>query len=170
VALLGAEYDTMDRTGQVTETVDVSEVTPEALAAALPQFRGSILQKPPAFSAIKKGGKRLYELARQGETVEVEARPVQVDRLELVAEDEDGRPLEWPHFGLEIECGGGTYVRSLISDLARAAGSRAHMTALRRTKQGPFLLKHCLEKDLWRSDPEAICAHLVQRSGGDGQG
>lgn len=155
----------MDRTGQVTETVDISHLTPQVLAEALPQFRGAILQKPPAFSAIKKGGKRLYELARQGESVEVEARPVQVDRLELLMEDEDGRPLEWPYFGLVVECGGGTYVRSLISDLARAAGARAHMTALCRTKQGPFLLEHCLEEAKWRTDPEAIVAHLVQSSG-----
>ena len=166
MALLGSEYDTMDRTGQVTETVDVAGLTPAALEAVLPQFRGASMQKPPAFSAIKKGGKRLYELARQGEQVEVEARPVQVDRLELLMEDEDGAPLEWPHFGLDIECGGGTYVRSLISDMARAAGTRAHMTALRRTKQGPFQLRHCLEEDKWRTDPEAIVAHLV-RGGGE---
>ncbi len=160
----------MDRTGQVTETVDVSHITPEALEGALPAFRGAILQKPPAFSAIRKGGKRLYELARKGKVVEVEARPVQVDRLELAAVDEDGQPLAWPRFGLEIESGGGFYVRSLISDLARAVGGRAHMTSLRRTKQGPFLLKHCLEEEKWRNDPEAIVAHLVLRSSSEGEG
>ncbi len=163
VGLLGAEYDTMDATGKVTETVDVSHVTPELLAGVLGAFRGNIMQRPPAFSALRKGGKRLYELARQGEVVETEPRPVQIDRLELVpAEDEAGQVLPWPYFGLEIECQGGTYVRSLISDLARAVGARAHMTHLVRTKQGPFLIENCLPFETWKVDPEAIVQALVK--------
>ena len=151
VGLLGSEYDTMDSTGQITETVDV----------ALGAFRGNIMQRPPAFSALRKNGKRLYELARKGEIVEVEPRPVQVDLLNLVpAEEEAGQVLPWPHFGLEIECQGGTYVRSLISDLARAVGARAHMTALVRTKQGPFFLTDCVPEEVWRNDAEAIVRSL----------
>ena len=163
VGLLGSEYDTMDSTGQITETVDVAHVTPEALDAALGAFRGNIMQRPPAFSALRKNGKRLYELARKGEVVEVEPRPVQVDLLNLVpAEEETGQVMPWPHFGLEIECQGGTYVRSLISDLARAVGARAHMTALLRVKQGPFYLKDCLPEETWKTDAEAIVRHLVK--------
>ena len=153
----------MDSTGKVTETVDISHVTSEQLEAALPAFRGNIMQRPPVFSALKKNGKKLYELARQGEVVEVEPRPVQIDRLELVPAEEEGggQVLPWPHFGLEIECQGGTYVRSLISDLARAVDARAHMTALVRTKQGPFFLKDCLAVEKWKTDPEAIVKHLL---------
>ena len=157
VGLLGTEYDTLDRTGQPTETVDISHITTAKLQEALAGLRGSIMQRPPAFSAIRKGGKRLYELARKGEMVEAEPRPVQIDRLELLPEDE----YSLPSFGLEIECGGGTYVRSLISDIARSLDGRAHMTELVRTKQGPFLLKDCLAVEQWK-DPLAILQHLHQ--------
>ncbi|GAB5030479.1 trna pseudouridine synthase 1 [Nannochloropsis oceanica] len=164
VGLLGSEYDTMDSTGQITETVDVAHVTPETLEAALGAFRGNIMQRPPAFSALRKNGKRLYELARKGEVVEAEPRPVQVNLLNLVpAEEEAGKVMPWPHFGLEIECQGGTYVRSLISDLARTVDARAHMTALVRTKQGPFFLKDCLPEETWKTDAEAIVLQLVKK-------
>ncbi|EWM28783.1 putative trna pseudouridine synthase 1 [Nannochloropsis gaditana] len=162
VGLLGSEYDTMDATGTITETVDVSHVTPDSLEEALVSFRGCIMQRPPVYSALRRKGKRLYELARQGEDVETEPRAVQVDRLDLIhAEDETGHRLEWPYFGLAIECQGGTYVRSLISDVARSVNARAHMTALTRTKHGPLSLDDCLPEEVWKNDAEAVVQHLI---------
>ena len=143
VGLLGYETDTLDSTGILTEEVDCSLVTIEKLESVLPRFRGNVLQKPPMYSALKRDGKKLYELARVGIEVEREARPVTVYKLELMPTS------VLPHFSLDIECSGGFYVRSVISDIARACGSRAHMTALTRTKQGPFNLNHCIREENW---------------------
>ena len=105
--------------------------TREAIEALLPRFTGAIEQVPPRFSAIKIGGERAYDLAREGESVELSARAVEIHRLAVVA-----------HAGnrsvLEAECGKGTYVRSLARDLGRALGSLGHVAALRRTRVGPF--------------------------------
>ena len=115
------------------------------------------------YSALHHEGKRLYELAREGIEVERESRPVTISRLAL---DDRGvgavaGPLGLPHFGLDVECSGGTYIRTLISDLARheAVKSVAHMVELERTKQGPFELGDCLHEADW--DFDAICQHLV---------
>jgi tRNA pseudouridine55 synthase len=103
-----------------------------AIEALLPSFLGEILQTPPAFSAIKIDGQRAYDLARQGEEVKLEARPVQIDRLELV----DMPAADTSVF--EAECGRGTYVRAIARDIGRALGCLGHVTALRRTRVGPF--------------------------------
>lgn len=143
-ALLGAETDTLDSEGTVTEVMPASHVTTDLIIQNLVQFRGDIMQKPPMYSALKVNGKKMYELARAGLEVEREERPVSVYHLELKMEGKDNQPLQLPHFGLELQCSGGFYVRSLISDLARACQTRAHMTTLLRTKQGPFVLEDCL--------------------------
>jgi tRNA pseudouridine55 synthase len=127
----GEERDTDDAEGRVTAT---SDVRPEAAAirALLPRFTGTIEQVPPRFSAIKIGGERAYDLARDGETVEIAPREVTIHRLDLV---------ETPsrdHAVLTAECGKGTYVRSLARDLGRALGSFGHVCALRRSQVGPF--------------------------------
>jgi tRNA pseudouridine55 synthase len=104
----------------------------DAIIALLPSFTGTIDQVPPQYSAIKVEGERAYDLARDGEQVELAARPVEIGRLELVeVRDPD-------HAVLEAECGKGTYVRSLARDLGRALGCFGHVSALRRAAVGPF--------------------------------
>src|SRR6476619_828508 len=127
----GEERDTVDADGRV---VAVSPARPgrAAIEALLPGYTGTISQVPPRYSAIKSEGERAYDLARDGETVELAARPVEVGRLELVdTPDPD-------HAVLEAECGKGTYVRSLARDLGRALGCFGHVSALRRAAVGPF--------------------------------
>lgn len=129
---LGERRDTGDITGEVVEQ-SPAPVALEALEAALPQFRGEILQVPPMYSAVSVGGKRLYELARKGLEVERPARPVTISRLELLSYDPQTK-----EGSLRVGCSKGTYIRVLIEDLARAAGSCGTMTALRRTSACGF--------------------------------
>jgi tRNA pseudouridine55 synthase len=127
----GEERDTDDAEGKVAAT---SDVRPEraVIEAELPRFRGTISQAPPRYSAIKVGGERAYDLARDGEAVELAARPVEIHRLELVnLPDAD-------HAEFEAECGKGTYVRALARDLGRALGCYGHIQKLRRQAVGPF--------------------------------
>ena len=110
-------------------------MTLEQLEAAAAELTGDIMQRPPIYSALRKDGKRLYELARAGEIKpeDVELRPTTVHALRVHSfEPASGE------FGLDVRCSGGTYVRSLIEDMGRAVDSAAHMTALERTRHGPF--------------------------------
>ena len=127
----GEARSTEDREGEVTAT---SEVRPEeaAIAAALPAFLGEIEQMPPVFSALKVDGRRAYDLARAGETVELKPRKVLIERLEFL-----GRP-DRDHADFVVGCGKGTYIRSLGRDLAVALGTVGHLSMLRRTVAGPF--------------------------------
>jgi len=127
----GADTDSDDADGTVTASSDVRPGRAE-IEAALPAFIGEIMQRPPSFSAIKIGGERAYDLAREGELVELAERPVTIRRLAVVdMPDAD-------HTVLEAECGKGTYVRSLARDLAHRLGTRGHVSALRRLAVGPF--------------------------------
>jgi tRNA pseudouridine55 synthase len=127
----GEERDTDDAEGRVVETSD-SRPDDAAIKALLPRFTGTIEQVPPRFSAVKIAGERAYDLAREGETVEIAARPVTIHRLDLIdAPDPD-------HAVLAAECGKGTYVRALARDLGRAHGALGHVSALRRSRVGPF--------------------------------
>ena len=131
---LGTVTDTQDSSGQVLEThpFDVSE---EALRAVLPQFLGEIQQIPPMYSAVQIGGKRLYELAREGKEIERPARTVTVSGLTLEAYDRaSGRGT------LAIDCGKGTYVRTILHDIGGVLGCGCMMTALERTKACGFTL------------------------------
>jgi tRNA pseudouridine55 synthase len=165
VAILGSETDTLDNTGTVTATVDSSSITEDQLRSALDSFRGDIMQMPPMYSALKRDGKKLYELAREGITVERDARPVTVYSLDLTKkfqEDPSGvriRSISLPSFGLDISSSGGFYVRSLISDLAKSCGGRAHMTDLLRVRQGPFVIADCIVQENW--DFDSICQGLL---------
>lgn len=123
---LGERRDTGDITGEVTET-DTAHVSRQRLEEALNGFRGEISQIPPMYSAVSVGGKRLYELARKGLEVKREPRPVTVYRLELEQYDENSREGV-----LSVSCSKGTYIRTLIEDIAKAAGTCGTMTALRR--------------------------------------
>ena len=127
----GEERDTDDAEGRATET-SVERPTPEAVRALIPRFSGLIEQVPPRFSAVKIGGERAYDLARDGEVVELASRPIEIHHLELVETPDPD------HSVLAAECGKGTYVRALARDMGRALGCFGHVTALRRTAVGPF--------------------------------
>lgn len=123
-AKLGERTDTSDAEGQVVETREVN-VNEADILAALPQFRGDILQVPTMFSALKHNGKPLYEYARQGITVEREARPITIFELKFIE-------YNAPYLSLEVHCSKGTYIRTLVDDLGEVLGCGAHVTVLRR--------------------------------------
>jgi len=127
----GEARSTDDGEGEVTATSGIRP-TDDAIRAALAQFTGEIEQMPPVFSALKIDGKRAYDLARAGETVELKPRRVTIERLEMI-----GRPSA-DHADFVVGCGKGTYIRSLGRDLAVALGAVGHLSALRRTVAGPF--------------------------------
>lgn len=131
--LLGRESPTEDNSGEVTVLAEPPIPSREEVAAALPSLTGTIQQRPPAFSALKVDGRRAYAMAREGKQVELEPRPVTVHRIEVVGYD-------YPDLQMEIECGSGTYVRSLGRDLAERLGTAAVMSALVRTAIGEFRL------------------------------
>lgn len=139
----GVETDTQDTTGTVQAKRDASALTEEALLQALEPYRGEILQVPPMVSALKVGGKKLYELARRGETVEREARPVTVYSLELLL-FQPGSPAEAE---LRVSCSAGTYIRTLCHDLGQALGTGAAMSALEREAVGPFRVEAAVPMD-----------------------
>jgi len=130
-ARFGVATDTGDADGTVTERLDEPRPTAVALRDALRRFLGEIDQVPPMYSALKRDGKRLYELARRGVVVEREPRRVTI--FELAFERYD-----WPHAELYVRCSKGTYVRSLVVDLAAALGTVAHVAELRRVAVAPF--------------------------------
>ena len=146
---LGLATDTEDVTGKVLETNE-SPVSRAVLEKVLPQFRGEIMQVPPMYSAVSKDGKRLYELARKGLEVEREARPVTIFQLELTEYDETAREGKFM-----VSCSKGTYIRTLIVDLAKAAGSLGVMTSLRRTRACGFTLEDAVTLDSARELAEA---------------
>ena len=146
---LGVSTDTEDSTGKVLETSD-TPVSRELLESLLPRFRGEIMQVPPMYSAVSKDGKRLYELARKGIEVERDARPVTIFKLELMEYHEETREGK-----LTVSCSKGTYIRTLIADLAKAAGSLGVMTALRRTKACGFTLADTITLDEAKALSEA---------------
>jgi tRNA pseudouridine55 synthase len=129
--LLGATSDTDDADGAVAPTAETIAPTEEQIRAELPAFVGRIEQVPPAYSALKVGGVRAHELARGGKAVALAARPVDVYAVRLIG-------YEWPHLDLEIDCGKGTYVRSIARDLGARLGCGALVQTLRRTRVGPF--------------------------------
>ena len=128
----GTETDTDDSEGRATATSDARPTVAE-IEAALPRFMGTVMQVPPRYSAIKVDGERAYDLARDGEIVELQARPVEIEALRLVAHDAETATFE-------AECGKGTYVRAIARDLGRHLGCLGHVVALRRTRVGPFSL------------------------------
>lgn len=127
----GEARDTDDADGQVTATSDVRP-TDAAIEAALPAFRGDIMQVPPAFSAVKVAGERAYDLARAGAPPVLEARPARVDRFDLIERPDPDTAV------FEVRSGKGVYMRSLARDLAQACGAVGHVAALRRLRVGPF--------------------------------
>lgn len=127
----GVETTTDDTEGSATET-SAARPTMEAIEALLPNFTGEIMQRPPAFSAIKVDGQRAYDLARDGEEVILDERPVVIDTLRIIDMPDDATTI------FEATCGKGTYVRAIARDLGRALGCFGHVIKLRRTRVGPF--------------------------------
>jgi tRNA pseudouridine55 synthase len=144
----GEERDTDDAEGRVIE-ISAERPTAEAIRALIPRFSGLIEQVPPRFSAVKIGGERGYDLARDGEAVELAPRPIEVHHLELVETPDPD------HSVLAAECGKGTYVRALARDMGRALGCFGHVTALRRTAVGPFAEQNAIALEtLQRMPPD----------------
>lgn len=131
---LGSSTDTYDAEGRITGSAPLGNITEEQFEEALQQFVGEITQVPPPYSAIKVQGKKAYEMAREGEEVQLEPRKIKVYSLDL---------LEWapPEAVIDVFCSSGTYVRSLANDLGNALGCGAHLVGLRRTKSGRFTLR-----------------------------
>jgi len=134
---MGVITDTLDAEGQVLLEREVPDFSAEQLDAVCEKFRGEILQVPPMYSALKKNGVPLYKLAREGKTVEREARPVTISKLTLV-------DVQLPFVTIDVDCSKGTYIRSLIDDIGAELGCGAHMTALRRTRSGSFSIDDCV--------------------------
>ena len=143
---LGQTSTTGDEEGEKTAVSD-RQPTKEEIHIALARFEGDIMQTPPAFSAIKINGQKAYELARKGKTPDLKPRPVHIDRLILTK-------YEYPEVHFVAHVSSGTYIRSLTEDLGKALATGAYMSALRRTRVGPFLLDNAL--DLSKLSVEAI--------------
>lgn len=137
----GFSTTTQDASGEPVDTAEHVKLTEEQVREAFARFVGDILQRPPAYSAIKIDGKRAYDLARKGEDVEIPARPVTIYKLEIEAVELD---LPRPKVRFYVECSKGTYVRTLCHDIGAAVGVPAHMSALVRTRSGPFSLEQAL--------------------------
>lgn len=138
--LLGKTSDTEDIEGEVTELTDPLCPSRSAIEAALPTFIGEIEQRPPAYSALKVGGRRAYDLARKGKQVDLQPRKITVHDIELLR-------YEYPELKLQITCGSGTYIRSLGRDLAEKLGTGAVMSALERTAIGSFHVQDAVDPD-----------------------
>ena len=146
--LLGVTTDTDDAEGRALAEAPVPPLDCAAIEAALAPFRGAIQQVPPMYAALHHEGRRLHELARAGISVERPARPVTIERLDL---------LEWepPLLTLDVLCGKGTYTRSLARDIGAAIGCGAHLAALRRTAVGTFTIEDAVPLDALAADADA---------------
>jgi len=153
---LGVTTETQDLSGAVLETRPVPPLDAASIEAALPPFVGVIRQVPPMFSALRRGGKRLYELARQGVEVEREPREVTIHSIGLVS-------VSLPDFVIRVRCGKGTYVRTLAADLGSALGCGAALAGLVRTRVGPYTLETAVSWDEVRlaRTGEALWARLL---------
>jgi tRNA pseudouridine55 synthase len=150
--LLGRSSPTEDVEGPITIWPDAAPPSRDALERAAAELTGEIEQRPPEFSALKVSGRRAYSLARAGQPVELAARAVQIHRLEIVR-------YEYPELGLDVECGSGTYIRSLGRDLAERAGTAAVMASLVRTAIGRFTIENAIEPGLVTR--ENLAGHLL---------
>jgi tRNA pseudouridine55 synthase len=149
---LGRTTTTDDAEGATTAECPVPDLAAGQLQAMLAGFTGAIMQVPPMYSAIQIEGRRLYDLARQGQQLELEARPVEIDAITL---------LHWqsPLLTVEIICGKGTYIRALARDLGVVLGCGAHLAALRRTAVGPLSIERAVP--LTTLEPDFLARHLL---------
>jgi tRNA pseudouridine55 synthase len=148
---LGATSDTDDADGTVTPTANATAPTRAVLENALVRFHGEIAQTPPAYSAAKVGGRRAYDLARQGKVISLAPRTVRIDAIRVL-------DYSFPRLELEIDCGKGTYIRALARDLGEQLGVGAFVAALRRTRVGPF----CPEQAVpWSADSSTARSRIL---------
>jgi tRNA pseudouridine55 synthase len=157
----GEESATDDAEGEIVARSD-RRPAPAEIDSFLPRFVGSILQTPPTFSAIRIAGARAYDLARDGETFEIEPRPIHVYRLDLISADRD-------HAVLEAECGKGAYVRAIARDLGRALGCYGHVIELRRTRVGPFSVEAGIPLDRLPYDADLMARAILPLQAGLGE-
>ena len=136
---LGATTPSFDLEHEIDATYPTAHITLEEIERVLQTFVGEIMQVPPAFSACKVQGKRAYDLARKGEDVELRAKPLRIDEISLIAHD-----LEKMQITIRVVCSKGTYIRALARDIGEALQSGAHLTALRRTRVGEYMIQDCL--------------------------
>lgn len=139
---LGATTASYDKEHTVNMTYPTRHITREKVEQALAQFIGDVPQVPPTYSAVKVGGDRAYKLRRRGEEVELKAKLVRIDEIELTDFD-----AEKTQMSIRVVCGKGTYIRSLARDIGRALGSGAFLTALRRTRVGDIRVEDCVDFD-----------------------
>lgn len=154
-ARLGEATDTGDADGQIVETAPVPDLGQEAWQSLMSEFLGETLQIPPMYSALKKDGKRLYELARKGEVVERAPRPIRIDEISLL--EASGTRLVF-----RVSCSKGTYIRTLVEDIARSAGTVAHTARLHRETVGNFRAEDML--DMTRAEQMADAGPAALRS------
>ena len=148
---LGQTTSTEDAEGEVLQTVSAEGVTDAQIGQAVAALRGEIAQVPSAVSAIKVGGKRAYQLAREGHAVELAARSVRIDRFDVLAMRRDDGIVE---VDVEVDCSSGTYIRALARDVGEALGVGGHLTALRRTRVGGFGLDQARTLDELAEQPQ----------------
>ncbi|MBV8180331.1 MAG: tRNA pseudouridine(55) synthase TruB [Mycobacterium sp.] len=148
---LGQTTSTEDTEGELLQDVSAEHLTEAAISAAITGLRGDIMQVPSTVSAVKVGGQRAYRLAREGHTVELAARPVRIDRFEMLALRRHGRLID---LDVEVDCSSGTYIRALARDLGGALAVGGHLTALRRTRVGRFGLEQARLLDELAERPE----------------
>jgi tRNA pseudouridine55 synthase len=151
---LGATTATDDPESPEVPSPDARPVPLSQVQAELRKLEGDILQRPPAYSAMKVAGRRAYDLARQGNLVQLEPRPVRVYGIQILAYD-------WPLLRLRIDCGRGTYVRSLARDLGAALGVGAYLTELRRTRVGAYEAKEAVTLDRLATVGPAAVLHRI---------
>lgn len=161
VCRLGVETDTQDLSGTVLQSYDYSGITVEQLRCVAESYMGGSMQVPPMYSALKVNGKRLYELAREGKTVERKPRPIHISDLRVEEID-----LENGRFCMEVTCSKGTYIRTLCHDIGKALGIGAAMEHLTRTRVDVFRLEDALRlseiEQLAASSKEALSAKIWQ--------
>jgi tRNA pseudouridine55 synthase len=155
---LGVATDTDDAEGEVVATTDASGVSDAAVAAGILALTGAIRQVPSTFSAIKVDGRRAYDRARAGEAVELAARNVTIHDFELLASRREGAVVD---LDVRVACSSGTYVRALARDLGAGLGVGGHLTALRRTRVGPFGVADAVQLPDPREHPDAAAPALL---------
>jgi len=148
---LGQATSTEDAEGELLQEVSAEHLTEATIATAIAGLRGDIMQVPSTVSAIKVGGQRAYRVARGGHTVELAARPVRIDRFELLALRRQGRLID---IDVAVDCSSGTYIRALARDLGKAMKVGGHLTALRRTRVGRFGLDQARSLDQLAERPQ----------------
>lgn len=151
---LGATTPSFDREHTVDFTYPTSHITRELIEGVLPGFIGEIQQVPPEYSACKVGGKRAYKLKRKGQDVELKAKTLQIDEIELTSFDRERMQMS-----IRVVCGKGTYIRALARDIGLALGSGAFLTALCRTRLGDVRVEDCLTIDAF---PEWLDAQTIE--------